>query len=127
LLFLSENLPDLFDRAKDTVEIVWIGDENCDVLTLKLMRENFELRRGRDQNDLRLQRDQFFETRMSRVANFSDRLCFRRKVAITRSADKLTAATNSKNYLSQIGGQRNNAVNLKRHCDRSSGVVSQYS
>jgi len=33
----------LRDRSKDTFEIVRIGDENCDVLVLKLLSEYFEL------------------------------------------------------------------------------------
>jgi hypothetical protein len=40
---------------------------------------------------------------MKRVANFGDRLSFRRKVAVTRAADELTATTNRKNDLGEIG------------------------
>ena len=52
---------------------------------------------------------------MERVANFADRFSFCRKVAVTRSADKLSATANRKNDLGQIGREGNNTINLERH------------
>ena len=51
---------------------------------------------------------------MQRVANFNDRLRFRGKVAVTRSTDKLTATTNRKNDLGQIGRKGNYAIDFER-------------
>ena len=46
LLAVVQHDTDLFDRAKDAVEVVWIGNKHRDVLVLELLSENLELRRG---------------------------------------------------------------------------------
>src|SRR5689334_1787208 len=102
LLLLAENLADLFDRSEHAFEVVWICDEHCDVLVLKLLCEYLELRRGCDQNNLRLERDYAFETRMKRVADFGDSFCFGRIIAVSCSPHQAIASTNCKNNFRQV-------------------------
>ena len=64
---------------------------------------------------------------MKRVANFSNRLRFCRKIAVTRSTDKLSASTNRKNDLGQIWSERNDAIDFDRYRDMSPRVVCQRS
>ena len=111
---MSNDFADLIDRAKHAFEIVWIGDEYRDVLVLKLLCEYFELRRSRDQNHLRLQGNDSFETRMKRVANFSDRLCFGGKVTITRASNESIAGADCKNNLSEIWCERDDSIDRER-------------
>jgi hypothetical protein len=51
---------------------------------------------------------------MKRVTNFSDRLCFWRKVTVTRPAYKLRPTANRKNDLGQIRRKGNYAIDFER-------------
>jgi len=51
---------------------------------------------------------------MESVANFSNCLCFCRKIAITGSPDKLVTPTNRKHDLCQIWRKGNDAIYLWR-------------
>ena len=100
---MTDNSSDLIDRAKDAVEITRICHKDRDVLPLQLLRKHFELRRSRDQDHLRLQSNNSLETRVKRVANFSDCLCLGGKVTVTRPPDETIARADGKNNFRQVG------------------------
>jgi hypothetical protein len=104
-LCVAHDLAHLFDRSKYTFEIARIGDKHGDVLALKLLREDFELRRGRDQNHLRLQGNYSFKTRIECVTNFSDGFRGGRKIAVSGSSDQSITGADCKNDFRQIRGK----------------------
>src|SRR5687768_1157662 len=105
---------------------MWIGNEYCDVLMLQLLCEYLELRRRRDQHYLRLQRDYSLQTRVKRIADFSDSLCFIRVVAIRGAADKSITRADCKNDLREIWRERNNSIDTRGQTDTSSGIVRNF-
>src|SRR5581483_1538529 len=57
------------DRSKHLIKIARIRHVNRDVLLIELLRKRFQLRRRRNQNDLRLERDDALDAGMHRVAD----------------------------------------------------------
>jgi len=127
LLLLSEDLTNLLDRSEDAVEIARVCDEHCDILVLQLLREYFELRGRRDQDHLRVQSDDALETRMQRVANFSNRLCFLWVIAKSRATNQSIAASDCKNDFGEIGRKRDDTIDPRRQTHTPSSVICDLS
>jgi len=102
------------NRTKHIVEALRIRDVNCDLLLIKLLGEGFELRRSRNQNDLRLQSDDALDARVHGVADLRDLLSFGRVIAVFRVAHQLIAGADRVNNLGQIRRERNDAINFER-------------
>jgi hypothetical protein len=117
----------LRDRTKHAFEIVRVSNERSNVLIVELLREYFELRSRRDQNYLRAQRDDCFETRLQRIADFRDSLCFGWVVAVTRISDETISSADRKNDLRQARGQRNNAIDASGKRHSPTGIVCDFS
>src|SRR5581483_6524753 len=75
-------------RSIDLIKIARIRHVNRDVLLIELLRKRFQLRRRRNQNDLRLERDDALDAGMHRVADLGDALRGFGIIAISRVANE---------------------------------------
>ena len=64
---------------------------------------------------------------MQRVANFGDRFCFSRVVAITRAPNQPIPRANSTNNFGAIRSERHHSINLGRQTYTPSSIVSNLS
>ena len=76
------------NRSKNFFKTARIGDINRDVLFVELLRERFQLRSRRNQNDLGLQSNDALRAGIHCVTDFCDTFCFGWIVAVVGVADQ---------------------------------------
>jgi hypothetical protein len=81
----------------------------------------------RDQDHLRSQSDNSFETRMKCVTNLSHGLCFRRIITVTRTPNQTIASSNRENDLRQIWRKGDDSIDARRQTYTPSCVVRDFS
>ena len=115
-----------FNRSKHFFKAAWISHINGNLLFIELPGECFELRRGRNQNDLRLQRNDALDARLHRVANLGNVLRVRWVVTIRGIANQSIAGADRVNDLGEIRSERDNAIDAQRKTDAAACLIDDF-
>ena len=108
---------------KDVVEALRIGNVDGDLLRAELIRKCLELRGSRNENNLRLERDNALNTGCHCVANLRDTLRRLGIITICRVANQTITGAHGINDFSQVWGQRNDPIDFLRKNDTASRFV----